>query len=131
MSRPPRNMKKDRLVDWKLLRYSYFIMGILETVTCLGAYFLVFAIHGIPASVVGFSDRTYFQAGAPLLTVGSRTFSADEQIDILYEAHAAYYLNLVFCQIAYVYCPRVLMCNVPNLVFVCIAIAASISATLV
>ena len=98
MDRPPRDMKNERLVDRRLIIYSYAIIGVLETLVCLLAFFTVFSYYGIPGSVVYNSSPPYFQGGAPDLVVGTRVFTAGQQIAILYEAHSAYYLTLVLSQ---------------------------------
>ena len=41
MKRPPRNLSRDKLVAWPLLRYSYLIAGLCETVACFMVYFEV------------------------------------------------------------------------------------------
>ena len=47
MDRPPRNIATDRLVSLPLLIYSYIIMGLAESLCCLGAYLWVFTIRGV------------------------------------------------------------------------------------
>lgn len=37
MLRPPRNIKRDRLVSRNLLMYAYVVMGVIESIGCLGA----------------------------------------------------------------------------------------------
>ena len=44
---PPRNIATDRLVSLPLLIYSYIIMGLAESLCCLGAYLWVFTIRGV------------------------------------------------------------------------------------
>jgi hypothetical protein len=108
---------RDRLVDWRLLRYSYFIVGIAEALTCILSYFTgascviswlrimlmchaVFNYFGIPGSVVLFSDP-YWMSSSPDLVVNGKTFTASQQVAIVYEAHAAYYFTIVACQAWY------------------------------
>lgn len=104
MRQPPRNMKTDRLVDWKVIRYSYLIAGVVTTGVCLLAYFIVFLMNGIngsdlwQATTNGFFTNMTEDTG-PTFTNGSgRTYTWDQQRSILYEAHAAYFWNLVACQ---------------------------------
>jgi sodium/potassium-transporting ATPase subunit alpha len=40
LDRPPRNVRTDRLVDWKLLFHAYFVLGLME---CLSAMALSFS----------------------------------------------------------------------------------------
>jgi sodium/potassium-transporting ATPase subunit alpha len=103
MRRPPRDIKKDRLVDGRLLRYSYLIVGLLETGWCLLSFFTVFAAAGVPGSALWNSFRTAWSADAAPLTTGGRTFTGAEQQTIYYEAVAAYYLTLIACQAWHVF----------------------------
>ncbi|ORX34538.1 hypothetical protein BD324DRAFT_610112 [Kockovaella imperatae] len=62
MTRQPRDRKKDRLIDWKLLLQAYFFMGVLESLCASGMAFwylekkgykfseIVLAYGGLPAS---------------------------------------------------------------------------------
>jgi magnesium-transporting ATPase (P-type) len=106
MDRRPRDLKTEKLIDGRLVRYSYLIIGVLETLTCLMAYFTVLQYYGISGSVVWNSSMTFFQAGAPDLVAGGTVFTAAQQLQILYRAHAAYYFNLIACQ-----CINVFLCK--------------------
>ncbi|KAI2640056.1 hypothetical protein GGS21DRAFT_394698 [Xylaria nigripes] len=53
--RKPRDVKKDRLVDWQLLFYAYGIVGIVQTVTSFAMSFFYLEKQGIPFSQVWFS----------------------------------------------------------------------------
>lgn len=39
LTRKPRNVKKDRLVDWKLLFHAYFVLGLLESLCAMSMAF--------------------------------------------------------------------------------------------
>jgi sodium/potassium-transporting ATPase subunit alpha len=39
LTRPPRNVKKDRLVDWKLLLHAYGFLGLLESLCAMSMSF--------------------------------------------------------------------------------------------
>ena len=45
MDRPPRNCKKDSLVSFRLLSYSYLQAGVIEVFWCFVAYFLTFGLN--------------------------------------------------------------------------------------
>lgn len=39
LTRRPRNVKKDRLVDWKLLFHAYFVLGLIESLCAMSMAF--------------------------------------------------------------------------------------------
>ena len=39
MTRRPRNVKKDRLVNWKLLFHAYFFLGVIESLCAMSMAF--------------------------------------------------------------------------------------------
>jgi len=53
--RPPRNPKKDHLVDWKLLLHAYAFIGILECLCAMAISFWFLQTHGAPFSVIALS----------------------------------------------------------------------------
>ncbi|EPS43128.1 hypothetical protein H072_2880 [Dactylellina haptotyla CBS 200.50] len=85
--RPPRDLKKDRLVDWKLLLQAYGLIGLAETLTSFAMAFWYLQRKGIPFSALwlGFGhpvpghDAEYVQAR-------------------LAEASSIYFVNLVIMQ---------------------------------
>jgi hypothetical protein len=64
----------------------------------------VFASYGIPGRVVYNSSPPFFQDSSPPLVVGATTFSAVQQVAILWEAHSAYYFTIVSCQVSAAVC---------------------------
>ena len=48
LTRPPRNIKKDRLVNWQLIVQSYGIVGVLQTVASFAMSFWYLERQGIP-----------------------------------------------------------------------------------
>ncbi|GAW12866.1 hypothetical protein ANO14919_022370 [Xylariales sp. No.14919] len=53
--RKPRDVKKDRLVNWQLIIHSYGVLGILETVTSFFVSFWYLQRNGIPFSQLWFA----------------------------------------------------------------------------
>ena len=118
MTRPPRNLKNDRLVTAAAVRYAYGVAGFSSCVVCLGTYFLVFAYHGITPSMLAWSvDRGQFQAppfsvrasdGATLgptgrvvpdlVSTSGRVYGADKQYAFHREAMSAWFLCVVLTQ---------------------------------
>ena len=98
MQRPPRNLKKDRLISSALLFYAYGVAGMAIIFTSMFAYFWVYVYHGIPVSALAWTAQTYFQDGAPDFIVGSRVYVAQEQQNIYYESVSAWYATIIMCQ---------------------------------
>ena len=133
MSRPPRSMATDRLISGPLLRHSYLIVGVAETVACMLSFFAVFWWRGVPLSSVFMSQPTYWAAADPpspdlrlcppaapaaasapragadfsgsLATGadGCRVLTGEEQRDTYFQAQAAWYACLVACQFFHVW----------------------------
>ncbi|KAF4554176.1 E1-E2 ATPase-like protein 6 [Elsinoe fawcettii] len=87
LTRPPRNAKKDRLVDWKLILQSYGFFGLLETTASFAMAYWYCQRQGLFFSV------QWFGFGA--LPEGMTT---EEQTAILNRASSIYFVNLVVMQ---------------------------------
>ena len=106
MVRPPRNIKKDRLVNPSLFVYSYFIAGLIETVFCLIAYLWVYWNAGINTNDLLFTSQTNF-----FYSSGSNTeffsngnaYSAETQSILLGESRSSYYVTLIFSQAVHIF----------------------------
>lgn len=105
MSRPPRDMKKDRLMSSPLLLYSYMIAGMVNVCGCFLAYAAVFWRHDISLSELYLSADEFWQTDAPAFcnASGTRCFTETEQKDILAEACGSWYIALVVCQFFHVW----------------------------
>jgi sodium/potassium-transporting ATPase subunit alpha len=102
MKRPPRNIKKDHLVAFPILSYAYLQIGMIETGLCFLSYFMVFYSYGIPASSLPFTFA-YFTSTSPDFVVGDLTFTAAQQVQIISEVNAAWFLCIVMCQVFHVW----------------------------
>ena len=89
MLRKPRNPKKDRLVDWRLLLQVYGFVGIIETVCSFAMSFWYAQRRGLTFSSLWFSFGT---------TTPPHGLTADEMQDILNKASSIYFVNLVVMQ---------------------------------
>ncbi|KAK6497774.1 hypothetical protein TWF481_012176 [Arthrobotrys musiformis] len=85
--RPPRDLKKDKLVDWKLLLQAYGLIGLTETFTSFAMAFWYLQRKGIPFSAL------WFGFGNPVPGL-----DPDYVIDRLAEASSIYFVNLVVMQ---------------------------------
>jgi Cation transporting ATPase, C-terminus len=85
MDRPPRNIATDRLVSLPLLVYAYLIMGVTESLCCLGAYLWVFTVRGVDHSdifLLNPKDSTW-NSQADRNDQPAHGFSPDQQADIV------------------------------------------------
>ncbi|KAJ7713558.1 hypothetical protein B0H16DRAFT_1899480 [Mycena metata] len=84
--RKPRDRKKDRLADVRLLGHAYFFLGILETVTSMtAAFYFGFHRNGVPFSALW---RKY----------GTSTVDPTLLAELTSRAQSLYFFNLVIMQ---------------------------------
>ena len=83
MDRPPRDMKRDRLVNRPMLIYSYAIVGLLESAICFVAYLFVFIDSGVSLSDLPFSSGDHWEDDSDILFSNGKTFDADDQVRIV------------------------------------------------
>ncbi|TYZ65115.1 hypothetical protein PybrP1_005692, partial [[Pythium] brassicae (nom. inval.)] len=106
MSRPPRDMKKDKLMSWPMLLYSYMIAGMINTAGCFLAYASVFWGRGISLSELYMSGDDYWKTDAPDFCFGESNatcLSESEQEDVIAEACGSWYIALVLCQFFHIW----------------------------
>jgi sodium/potassium-transporting ATPase subunit alpha len=87
LTRPPRNAKKDRLVDYKLILQAYGFVGLTETLTSFAMAYWYAQRQGLHFSMLWFS-----------FTSSPDGFDADRAIAILNTASSIYFVNLVVMQ---------------------------------
>lgn len=87
MTRRPRNARKDRLVDWKLILQAYGFIGIIETALSFTVSFWYCQKSGLPFSALWFGFGTY-----------PDNLTTDEVTAILNTASSIYFVNLVVMQ---------------------------------
>ncbi|KAG8424056.1 hypothetical protein J3458_000891 [Metarhizium acridum] len=85
--RRPRNVKKDRLVNWQLIFHAYAIIGVTETLASFAMAFWYLQRQGIP-----FRDL-WFSFG-----VLPASINPDYYMEKLNEASSIYFVNLVVMQ---------------------------------
>lgn len=86
--RPPRNIKKDRLVDWRLLLQSFGFIGILECTSSFAVSYWYLQRNGIAFSALWFSYGDY----------SSIDQTPDQITAHLSTASSIYFVNLVIMQ---------------------------------
>ncbi|EME45193.1 hypothetical protein DOTSEDRAFT_71046 [Dothistroma septosporum NZE10] len=87
LTRPPRNAKKDRLVNWKLIVQAYGFIGVLETVSSFSMAYWYAQRSGLPFSVLWFGFGTVPEG-----------MTQTQYQDILNTASSVYFVNLVVMQ---------------------------------
>jgi len=110
MRRPPRDLKKDRLLSLGLFMYSYVIMGLAEAVAGLISYILVFNYYDLTLSDVYNTNSNYWSitGGNPDFTKpDGSVLNSDEQVYILKQLNAASLFNIVACQFWHIWSCRV------------------------
>lgn len=85
--RRPRNVKKDRLVNWQLIFHAYAVIGVTETLASFAMAFWYLQRQGIP-----FKDL-WFSFG-----VLPASINPDYYAEKLNEASSIYFVNLVVMQ---------------------------------
>lgn len=85
--RRPRNAKKDRLVDWRLILQAYGFIGVMQTVCSFSMSYWYAQRHGI-----AFSDLCFGFGTVP------STITAERYTAVLNEASSIYFINLVVMQ---------------------------------
>ncbi|KAL7800286.1 putative H /K ATPase alpha subunit [Trichoderma ceciliae] len=83
----PRNVKKDHLVDWKLIFHAYGIIGITETLSSFAMAFWFLQKNGLPFNDLWFSFGTI-----------PSNIDPDRYNELLNRASSIYFVNLVVMQ---------------------------------
>lgn len=84
--RRPRDRKKDRLINWRLLLHAYFFLGMIESVTSMvGAFYFGFQRNGVPFSQLW-------------LKYGGYDADPDLVKELTNKAQSIYFYNLVMMQ---------------------------------
>lgn len=85
--RKPRDVKKDRLVDWQLILHAYGVLGVLETVASFAMAYWYLERSGIPFRTLWFGFGAVPDGVDP-----------DYYAQKLNEASSVYFINLVVMQ---------------------------------
>ncbi|KAH9483613.1 Sodium/potassium-transporting ATPase subunit alpha-4 [Psilocybe cubensis] len=91
----------ETLVDSKLLSYAYLEAGMLETLACLVAYFLVFFKKGFSPSDLRSAQKIggYFTNSSPdFINYRGQSIPAHQQVDALAQAQSIVYLSIFITQ---------------------------------
>jgi sodium/potassium-transporting ATPase subunit alpha len=87
LMRPPRNAKKDRLVDFRLIFHAYGCIGVIETVSSFAMSYWYCQRQGLPFSALCFGFGNV-----------PSNLTSDQYHQILNTASSIYFVNLVVMQ---------------------------------
>ncbi|KAI9681771.1 MAG: hypothetical protein M1829_000516 [Trizodia sp. TS-e1964] len=87
LRRPPRNPRKDRLVDWRLIFHAYLFIGVFEALPSFAMSYWYAQRNGVPFSVLA-------------LRYGELPpeYDPEHVAQVLNEASSVYFVNLVIMQ---------------------------------
>ncbi|KAK0544159.1 hypothetical protein OC846_006169 [Tilletia horrida] len=84
----PRNVKKDRLADWKLLVHAYIFIGVPLTICCFSMAFWDVERRGVP-----FSDMFLKYSGGVVATTRPEFYA-----DVINRGQSVYYFTAILMQ---------------------------------
>lgn len=84
LSRPPRDVRKDHLVDWRLLFHAYAVLGLMESTCAMAMAFWYLQRQGLY-----FSDLVLAYGGY------QGSVSSDQYTEDIYVAQSIYFFTLV------------------------------------
>ena len=93
--RPPRNPKKERLVDWKLIIHAYGYVGVIEAVSSFAMAYWFLECRGIPFSLLWFGFGS-----------SPSDMTEDQYTGYLNQASSIYFTTLVMMQFFNLMCVR-------------------------
>lgn len=100
MARPPRDLKKDRLLSLGLFVYTYIMVGMAEAATALISYIIVFDQFGLQLSDIAFQNSNGWNIGPNSVwySKAGKMFDSNLQNKILLQVNAAWFFTIVGCQ---------------------------------
>lgn len=95
LNSPPRQMKKDRIVDWRLLLHGFLVVGAIQCAASMAMAFWYLERKGIPFSILLYSFGTY-----------PATYDMDYLNAQLKTASSIFFVNLGIIQLFNLLCVR-------------------------
>jgi len=99
MTRRPRDPRKHKLVNRKLVFFSFVHMGILQMLSGFTSYFVSMHRSGFRMGDLFFA-RKYFLSDSPNFVVRGVTYDAKSQTTALAEAQTAFFCAIIMTQLA-------------------------------
>lgn len=93
MADPPRDVRKNRLLNWHMWAYSFLYIGALETTAAMGMFLHVWTLEGVTPPML-FS--TWKWGVGDDIVYG---FTTQQQMDIFRRGQSAFLVTLIVCQL--------------------------------
>uniref|UniRef100_A0A914CA35 Sodium/potassium-transporting ATPase subunit alpha n=1 Tax=Acrobeloides nanus TaxID=290746 RepID=A0A914CA35_9BILA len=98
MDRPPRNPKRDRLVNWRLLFYSYLLIGVFQAIVGFSLYFWIMAEHGFPSYTLLNLKDVWEKRDLLVPDKYNRYWNYQDRMNLLGVCHGAFFYAIVCVQ---------------------------------
>ena len=107
MLEPPRDLKASRLVDIRLLIYSYVRAGFIITGITLYVMFAIYDEYGISPKAIFVNNNRYFPSkDGTSVFINGIEFTPADQKEVLSSVQASWFITLVICQSAHLFACR-------------------------
>lgn len=101
MNRPPRNLKTEKLVNFKLILYSYGLIGVLQACAGFFAFYLVMAANGFtPKRLLYIRTDWDSKSENRLVDSFNTTWSYDARTELQRVGQTTYFVAVLMTQIA-------------------------------
>lgn len=101
MHKPPRDLQKDHLVTWNLIKLTYFQVGVIQLVAAMTGYFTAYAAFGFyPSDLLFTRERWDSIAVNDFKDSYGQEWSYDNRKKMETLAQSTYYATVVIVQIA-------------------------------
>lgn len=97
MLRPPRNAATDKLVNARLISFSYLQIGVIQALGGMYTYFVVMGNQGFPPNELPNSAENFLEEDQ-LVVFDGRIWDYDDRRDALRRAQTAYFCSIVVVQ---------------------------------
>jgi len=99
MQRPPRNIKTERLITKQMVFYCYVAAGFGEALAGVMSFLCVLWYNDIVIKdIVLPSGGPYWTKDSQAFSSGGQDYDGPRQADILSKCNAAFYANIILCQ---------------------------------
>uniref|UniRef100_A0A6G3MIE3 Sodium/potassium-transporting ATPase subunit alpha-1 (Trinotate prediction) n=1 Tax=Henneguya salminicola TaxID=69463 RepID=A0A6G3MIE3_HENSL len=98
MSRKPRNVKKDKLVGWKLIRFAFLLIGTLQTLASMLSYLYLTMDNGFFWNELQLRSKWSHKNVLYVTDTYGQEWSYVARHELEYRCHSAYYLSIVMIQ---------------------------------
>ncbi|XP_023312013.1 LOW QUALITY PROTEIN: sodium/potassium-transporting ATPase subunit alpha-4-like [Anoplophora glabripennis] len=101
MTRHPRNPKKDKLINSKLIFLTYGQIGVIQACASYTSFFFMMGMQGFPfKSLIGIRPDWENKHITSMKNVNGKEFSFEDRDHLLHQCITGYFLSIVMTQIA-------------------------------